>query len=300
MSDKNANEFNFDDAELYSDSLFQEEMKDLRVEKLSQRLTVITILIPCLIGVILFIAYRDLTGRVIKSEYSGSKEVANLSKALEEKFNSLSTQDKEIQGAVAQKISALETASASLNENLKKLSDRVSETEKNVLNLAQSKSDKEDQANAIQKINDALVPIRNELDSLDQIRKELKSVSSEIQALDKNLQETLIPLSTQISTLSAKMDKTQSDLSEVQSNLTVMSDAKMGKDEVELELLKVRKIYQRALDEEISKVDSKLETFLRRIKQLERGLKQLADAAQPAAVTTTPKDSGVVEQDLKE
>ena len=66
MSKDDGKDFKFDepDDEAYADALYREEMKDLRVEKLNQRVAIITILIPCLIGVILFIAYRDLTGKV--------------------------------------------------------------------------------------------------------------------------------------------------------------------------------------------------------------------------------------------
>jgi hypothetical protein len=42
------------------EAIFKEEMDDLRIEKLSQRLTIMTILVPILIGVILFIAYFDI------------------------------------------------------------------------------------------------------------------------------------------------------------------------------------------------------------------------------------------------
>ena len=42
--------FNVDDQE-EPDEFYHEEMKDLRVEKLSQRITLISILLPCLIAV---------------------------------------------------------------------------------------------------------------------------------------------------------------------------------------------------------------------------------------------------------
>ena len=85
MVKDDSNEFNFDSVEdeEYAGELYREELKDLRVEKINQRVTIITILIPCLIGAVLYIAYRDLTGRVTKSEFSGSKEVQALSEGLE-------------------------------------------------------------------------------------------------------------------------------------------------------------------------------------------------------------------------
>ena len=101
------------DDDEYADSLFREEMKDLRVEKLNQRVTIITILIPCLIGVILFIAYRDLTGKVSQSEFSGSKEVQALSEELEEKFAQLTKQDSEFQAKLAETQALIEIIESS-------------------------------------------------------------------------------------------------------------------------------------------------------------------------------------------
>ena len=81
MAKHDSNGFNFNDNqdEDYAGELYRQEMKDLRVEKINQRVTIITVLIPCLIGIVLYIAYRDITGRVSESEFTGSKEVRALS-----------------------------------------------------------------------------------------------------------------------------------------------------------------------------------------------------------------------------
>jgi len=306
MIDKDFKEFNFSDDSKYSDSIFEDEMKDLRVEKLSQRVTIISILIPCLIGVILFIAYRDLTGRVLKSEYSGSKELETLSRALEEKFNTLSTRDKEIQTAGAEKIAALEKAADSLSGNLAIMGKELDNTEKEVKNLADSKLDKKDQIDVAKKIDDAMVPIRKDIDSVLQIQKELKSVSSEISTLDQNLRQELIPLSAALAELSAGAAKTNDNLTLLESRLSTISDAKMSKEDVELELLRVRKIYERLLDDEISKIGRRLDDVQKKIRDLEKGLNQLTAGAAAATPTKVPKAASksttgaILEQDIKE
>jgi chromosome segregation ATPase len=306
MIDKESKEFDFDDNGTYSDSLFEDEMKDLRVEKLNQRVTIITILIPCLIGVILFIAYRNLTGRVTESETLGSKELETLSKSLEDKFNTLSSQDKEIQTAISEKIAALEKNADSFRSSLEALEKNLGTTAKAIKNLADEKLDKKDQVDVTKTINDALVPIRNDMDSIGQIRKEIKSVSSEIDTLDQNLRQQLIPITAALSKLSSGADQTTDNISELSSKLSTLSDAKMSKEDVELELLKVRKIYQRIVEEEISKIDQRLDILLKRVKQLEKGLNQLSASSAADPPGTPPKTSAkrksgaIVEQDIKE
>ena len=43
-----------------TESLFAEERSDLRLEKLTQKVTIISILLPILIGAILIISYLDI------------------------------------------------------------------------------------------------------------------------------------------------------------------------------------------------------------------------------------------------
>ena len=82
--------FNGDDEPESERTLYQDEVKDRRVEKLSHRVTIISILIPVLIGVIFYIAYREITGRVNQSQDTGAMEIQNLSNQLEENFDKLS------------------------------------------------------------------------------------------------------------------------------------------------------------------------------------------------------------------
>ncbi len=51
MAERKPSEFRFNVDDQEPDEFYHEEMKDLRVEKLSQRITLISILLPCLIAV---------------------------------------------------------------------------------------------------------------------------------------------------------------------------------------------------------------------------------------------------------
>lgn len=308
-------EFSFDenDDEKYSDALFQDEMKDLRVEKLNQRVTIITILIPCLIGVILFIAYRNLTGRVTESEFSGSKEVQALSANLDQKLTKLSEQNSEFQATLSTKIASIEKSISDLEQKLKSLDGALKQANQNLdktsaalKSIDASKVDKKDQKAAIEKINNTLIPIRKDLEGLAPISKnisilssDIKGLSSEFKAMDKSVQAEL-------ASVTASVTKTNQNLGQLQSNLEKMGDEKMDRASLELEMLKARKSYERTLDQELIKIQRRLDGLLKRTKRLETNLKQLeatatkTPTAKAPGQSKSPKDAEIKEQDLKE
>ena len=78
MAEDPSPEFKFSDEDQDPETFYQEEIKDLKVEKLSQRVTLLSILLPILMGIAIFFAYRDLTGRVSLTQDTGSMEVQRL------------------------------------------------------------------------------------------------------------------------------------------------------------------------------------------------------------------------------
>ncbi len=129
MAEENPPEFKFNADDQDPEAFYREEIKDLRVEKLSQRIMLLSILLPILIGVAIFFAYRDLTGRVDHGQDTGSLEVQRLSRKLEEiskKFNeklitfstTLSTQDKNFDATISGKLAAVNKNIDALNKNV--------------------------------------------------------------------------------------------------------------------------------------------------------------------------------------
>lgn len=302
MNTKESKEFNFDEIgdDEYPDSLYQEEMKDLRLEKINQRITIITILLPCLIGVILFIAYRDLTSRVSRSEFSGSKEVQALSEELEEKFKNIATQFTAIETTLDEKIKPIEKTLTDLKADLKKLNNidenlkqNLDKSASTLKTISASKVDKKEHAAAIEKINNSLALIRKDLDALAPINKEISSLSSEMQAFDNRFKEEL-------SSFSQKTTKTDNDLIQIRTDLENLADRKLDKTSLELEFLKARKNFERTLDETVIKLDRRMDSLLKRIKQLDRNMRQLEQTATQTKTTKSPKTGEIQEQEIVE
>ena len=315
-------EFKFSADDQDPESFYHEEIKDLRVEKLSQRITLFSILLPILIGVAIFFAYRDLTGRVSQSQDTGSLEVQRISSELEEiskKFNeklitfstTLSAQDKDFDTTVSGKLAALNKHVDALNQNLKSLNENLNQTRSTVKNLTASKADKKSQDAAFAKINAALKPLEKELQSLTELRSELKTVSSDIKKLEGKLSQKLAQVDT-------TAEQSKKDYNQLQTSIAVLSDKKIDREILDLELFKLRKNYQSYFEQEIDIVNQKLDAIQKKIDDIQtiskspkKSMKSLSKKTPPAqsagtSITGTnkaaaPSKSGSVdEQDLPE
>jgi chromosome segregation ATPase len=298
IDDEQYSSFKFDgngDEEPDSEqAIYQEEAKDRRVEKLSHRVTIISILIPVLIGVIFYIAYRDITGRVSQSQDTGAMEIQNLSSQLEENFVKLSEKYGELEAALTQKLADLEKVDKSMKDNLKQAEDTVAK-------INATKADKKDAQDAIAKIDIALNPIRQEL-------KTINSVTTDLQTQNNDLKQQLASLSANLTRLSASTEKTlkesaaihSKELTAIQSDLSSLSGQKMDKDALQLELLKARKHFQRDLDVAKSAIDKRLESMLRKIKDLEKVAQAPLSSARSSGQGVSAGSGGITEQEIKE
>jgi chromosome segregation ATPase len=298
IDDENYSSFKFngdDDEEPDSEqSIYREEARDRRVEKLSHRVTIISILIPVLIGVIFYIAYREITGRVSQSRDTEAMEIQNLSAQLEEDFTKLSAKYSDLEAALTQKLATLEKVDKSMKDSLKQAEDTVAK-------INATKADKKEHQDAIAKIDSALNPIRQEL-------KTIKSVTTELQTQNKDLKQQMAALSADLTRLSASTEKTlkesvaihSKELTAIQSDLSSLSDRKMDKDKLELELLKSRKQFQRDLDATKSAIDKRLTSLLRKIKDLEKVVQAPLNSAVKRNQAASAGSSGIVEQEIKE
>jgi chromosome segregation ATPase len=305
IDDEQYSSFKFDgDGDEEPDSeqtIYQEEAKDRRVEKLSHRVTIISILIPVLIGVVFYIAYSDITGRVSQGQDTGAMEIQNLSSQLEENFTKLSEKYGDLEVALTQKLAALEKVDKSMKSNLKKAEDTVAK-------INATKADKKDQQNAIAKIDKALNPLRQELKTIKSVTTDLQTQNNDLKQQLATLSANLTRLSANLTRLSASTEKTlkasaatrSKELTAIQSELSSLSGQKMNKDALQLELLKARKHFQRDLDMTKSAIDKRLASMLRKIKDLEKVVQAPLSSARPSGQKVSPGSGGIVEQEIKE
>jgi len=320
MAEENPPEFKFNADDQDPEAFYREEIKDQRIEKLSLRITLLSILLPCLIAVAVFFAYRDLTGRVDHGQDTGSLEVQRLSRRLEDiskKFNSklitfsttLSAQDKNFDTTISGKLATLNKNVDALNKNLKSLNDNLNQTKGTVKNLAASKADKKKQDAAFAKVNAALKLLQKELQSLAALRQELKTVSAGIKSLENNLNQKLAEVATAVEQSRDEKRKADKDYAQLQTSIARLSDDKIDKDTFGLEAFKLKKNLQNLLSHEITAINQKLDSIQKKIDDIQkmsnspkRSMKSLSKKTSPATdkATAPSKPGSIDEQDLPE
>jgi len=270
MAEDPSPEFKFSDEDQDPETFYQEEIKDLKVEKLSQRVTLLSILLPILMGIAIFFAYRDLTGRVSLTQDTGSMEVQRLSKQLQDiskEFNdklitfttTLSSQDKEFDSTVSGKLAAVNKNVNALNNNLKSLDENLNKTRRTVKSLGASKADKKSQDAAIAKVNAALKTLNAELKSLATLRQDFTAMSSNIKNLENKLNAAALAV-----------ERSGQDLKQLQADLAGLAGKKVDRETFELEVFKLRKNYQNRVAQEITAINQKLDAMQKKIDDIQK------------------------------
>jgi len=309
--------------------IFQEDITHRRLERLSRRVTVLMVLLPLLFGLLLYIGYRDLSGRMSRSKDSGLQEVQNLSKDILLKFDVLSEKLAEYEtrltstrqgldetvAQLEQKSTAYDTADAALTSSVASNAESIENLAATLEALKQEKLDKSvfDQYDAAIKdtlapLNsrieslgalraeiDALAPLREEIGSMPAVRRELEAVSARLAALEDSLGKDLNAFATYV-------EKTNKDLDQIQSSLSAMSRDMVGQEKLELELLKLRKSQRLTVLQEITRLQKTLNTLQDRITKLERTPRS-SDLRPPSRTMSPPtasRSGEVGEQELND
>jgi len=78
-----------DEEENLESSAYHQEVNTLKIEKLSNRVTIISVIIPCLICAILVFIYLDMKEQVVGVDEAKKVQVEKMARQTEEKLNSL-------------------------------------------------------------------------------------------------------------------------------------------------------------------------------------------------------------------
>ena len=274
MADEFPPEFKFNGDEQEPESFYHEELKDLRVEKLSQRVTLLSILLPCLVGVAIYFGYRDLSGRVSQRYDTESVEVQRLSRQLEnmaKDFNdklitfttTLSTQDKDLGNTLEGRFATISNNINEMQKNVKSLSEDLKKNKDTIERLNASKVDKKSQALEIEKINAAITPLQTELDKLKSVGREMKMLSEDIADLDGKLAK-------QLAIAEASAEQNKRDYEQIQDSLTKLSGKTIDQDTLALEVFKLKKYFQSQISKEVSDLNQRMDSLKKQIDGIEK------------------------------
>jgi chromosome segregation ATPase len=304
MAERKPPEFRFNADDQEPDEFYQEEMKDLRVEKLSQRITLISILLPCLIAVAIYFGYRDLTGRVHKGSDNRNQEVQQLSnqmEALSEKFNekldtfstTLSSQDQKFSDSISDQLTTINNNIDGLNKNMASLSGNLEQAQNAIKKLDKAKIDKKSQAAAIAKLKEELDLLKYEIQSLTNLRADIDLMSSEIKDLEGQIATEMEKVAENTATFKKEYDLLQASIAE-------QLNEKLDKAALGVELLMFKK-NQSNHSQELTRLSQVLDSIQKKIEdtpidsKLNRQPKTLIPDELPSPQSTVDENSESIE-----
>lgn len=171
------------------------EINELKLEKISQRVTLISVLIPMLIVIVLVITYLDIKKRVTQTEDTGNIEFQKLSGDLESRFSSLSVRQARIEEAMEKLSADTSQSGAAIQVRLEKLNDaikRASGSSVKQKDLDAAKADLAKQINdvvgATNETGQQVAAIAQTLKSqMDQLSLAVDTINAQITDLEKRL-----------------------------------------------------------------------------------------------------------------
>jgi len=261
------------------DSMYVTDAENLRIEKLSTRVTLVAVLIPCLLVIVLVVAYLDIKNRVASTQNTGTMGVQNLSKDLESRFSSLSLKQAKLEELLAENTKALETTTAAMQVKLKK-------TITDVKGDSETKASRSDLA-ALDKKNSA---------ALDALKKDVADLKASFATFDEELAD-------QILLMAQGLKKDQARLAAVEKKAVQLEKEKLTKESLNLSLglerLAVKELVNdkiRELGKKLAQIDKRIDTLDQQIMQINAQTKKRASPPKapqpsPAKAASPPPQS---------
>lgn len=211
------------------ESVIPAQVDELRIERLNQRMTLISILIPVLIVVILGIAYLDIKRRVTRTEDVGTETAHQLSEDLESRFSNLSLSQAHLEEALAKFQDQTNQSLAKAQVNLKKMNESLDKTRK-------AMASQKDLRTASQKMDQGLANVAR---SSDEIR-------AQMDLLNQSLPPRLGQLDQRMADLDARLTELQKKLASLESNKIDKAALDLA---LKLEILKTKRAFEAQLEE---------------------------------------------------
>lgn len=264
MAEKDPTKFRISIDDESPDTGFEEEIKDRRIEKLSRRITFVSILIPCLIAVILFVAYLDIRKRVGSMHSSGEA----VSQDLGLRIASMSEKQEKLEDMLAKRIEV----------ELKEATTAIK-----YIRSARKADNKT--------LKGAIADIEKELGA---VRKDLKNAASRVKAIDKNLANFGKEVDKAKNDLS-KMQEDISVLSSAKIDRKAFDNALNSKQKIYA--LKLKQVEVDLMDK-VKSIQKRIKKIEMSMSSVEATSKPVP-FKKPAEKTATPQPGTIIEEDIK-
>jgi chromosome segregation ATPase len=260
------------DEDRIADSLLTDQIEYRRFEKLSQRVTIITILIPILIGIMIFIGYRGISEMVSQTQDTGAKELTSLSQSLESTISNLSIKQAKLEEMLTVKLADLEKMETTVQDSLKQMEatvqnslkqmettvqDNIKKTEISLAEIQAGKADKKDIAGNVSGMDSKLVGIQKDLKIVTE------KLNTDIKSIDKKFSDEFAKSLETVNSMTTSVAECQADIG-------LLSAEKADKKATEIALKNHEKRLQDQTSQLLRNLESKMESLNTSIAELEK------------------------------
>ena len=249
------------------------ERFELQLKKVKRRMRWFMFWLVLLVAILFAAGYWDLKNRFAMQTNSGIREIENISAIFEDRFNELQKRIDDVGNSLSQEMTALDQKTVVSQKDLAGLRQTI---------------EKLDVSGVVDKKQRAVLQeVRKEIAPLDE---RIKSLQSELAAIEKKMQSQITPLSEALSGNTKKIETLQNRIGPLTGEI-------VNRDMLDLELLKLRKAYHQSLTDEVSGLNKQIHLLTEKMERLERRMASAnapSGNAQPSAGNTT----GIQEQPL--
>jgi DNA repair exonuclease SbcCD ATPase subunit len=281
------------------DSVLTEQIEHQRFEKLNQRVTIITILIPILIGIMIFFGYWNIRQMVSQTQDMGAKELTSLAQNLESTISNLSIKQAKLEETLASKLADQEKMEAAVHASIKKIEatvhdsikkvettvqNSINKTETSLAEIQAAKADKKEVEAGISGMDGKLAVVQKDL------KTGLDKFHADIKALDKKMTDEFAKSFDTVNTVTTRIAECQADISLVSAE---KADRKLTDAS-----LKNQEKHQDQISQALRNLESKMEALSADIKEVERIKSAMEKNPPPTAPKNTIKlDHGTIQEE---
>ncbi|MFO7749567.1 MAG: hypothetical protein R6V54_05690 [Desulfobacteraceae bacterium] len=252
-------------------SMYRAEINSLRIEKLGNRVTIISVIIPCLIGAILVFSYLDIKERMVSVQDTGQSEVKTITKEFEEKLNGMNVDlaridhslETELPG-IKKRMKALEGEIATISTKKADKQELQARLDKMDTRMGENANQYKTLVNIIDRTNNETISIINDVaKKLKKKRAELKgSVETRIEGLASSIR---VKVNEAVEKKLSRLSDFDSRLSDFQKNLAsyeqeiALARKEISIAEKKIEALGEQSVTTGAMAKKLEALESRLE-----------------------------------------
>jgi chromosome segregation ATPase len=247
----------------------------MRIKKYARRAGITSFLLTFALVVVFAWGYWDLQGRFAYQANTGNREIKNITAVFDDRLNELDQKFTTMQIEMVEDFAKMDKLTVKLQKNIDQL-------EKSMEAIDLSGTMRKEKKAMLAEMQKTFAPIKKDIDNLSQ----------NMGAFDQRIRTQMVPLEEQVK-------QSRNELARLDQAYKVMAAESIDRDDLALEMLKVKKTYQQQILSETAAVRKQIGLLNEKLERLESKLRAVKAAPPPAASATGSRPgSGIQEQNL--